>query len=169
MRGLALLSDCGRYRYWLARIWDPTLPTLVWVMLNPSTADADDDDPTIRRVIGFSKREGFGTALVVNVWALIATDPKDLHERRGAFEPENLRCVEQAVSSRQVVAAWGSHIATGPALQRVRMAIRELAAGVWCLGLTKGQAAKGGMVRVNRQPRHPLRLRADTPMEPYRF
>ena len=59
-RSGAIISACGQYRYHLWRRWDELLPTMVWVMLNPSTADATEDDPTIRRCIGFAKREGCG-------------------------------------------------------------------------------------------------------------
>jgi hypothetical protein len=160
----ALISPCGKYRYWLERMWDPG-PPLVWVMLNPSTADAEKDDPTIRRVRGFTKREGYGAFVVVNVWALRATDPRDLHSRREAYEPENINHVTRIVMDRDVVVAWGGHVSVSPALQRVKMALWD-AKSVRCLGLTKGQRAAGG-ARVNRQPRHPLMLRKDTPLEPW--
>jgi hypothetical protein len=160
----AQLSECQQYRYWLTREWceSPT-SRLVWVMLNPSTADANVDDPTIRRVVGFSKREEAHAAMVLNVWALRATDPKDLHARRGAFEPENLEYIERLVDGQKVVVAWGSSVAVGPGLSKVRQILQRKAASVWCLGYTKGHGPK----RLGRQPRHPLYLRADTPLEPF--
>ncbi len=160
----ALISPCGEYRYWLERRWEPG-PPLVWVMLNPSTADANKDDPTIRRVRGFTKREGYGGFVVVNVWALRATDPKDLHRRRQAFENENIRHVLAVVNSRDVVVAWGANINSCPGLQRVRMVLRD-AKSLRCLGLTKGTRAACAS-RANRQPRHPLMLRKDTPLVPW--
>jgi hypothetical protein len=72
---LADLDAGGTYRYRLTKTWDRSQPQVTWVMLNPSTATADTDDPTIRRVVGFSRRWGFGSAVVVNLFALRATQP----------------------------------------------------------------------------------------------
>lgn len=155
MQRKASLSKCGLYRYTLSRRWQEDGEFLVWVMLNPSTADAEQDDPTIRRVIGFSKREGFGGLHVVNIWALRATSPKDLHARREAYEPENLCIVRAFVEDADVVVAWGGSLSQCPALTRVKMILRT-AHRVRCLGVTKSG-----------QPRHPLYLRADTLLVPW--
>lgn len=64
MRRDAIISVCGKFRYVLEREWALHGKTLTWCMLNPSTADALDDDPTIRKCIGFSKRWGFGSLVV---------------------------------------------------------------------------------------------------------
>lgn len=150
----ALFSPCCRYRYRLTRRWRHG-NILVWVMLNPSTAGTHVDDPTIRRVRGFTLREGYAGFVVVNVWALRATDPRDLHKRRGAFEPENIDRVWREVWRRDVVVAWGANVSRGPGLQRVQLALR-VASSVRCLGLTRSG-----------QPRHPLMLRKDTPLVPW--
>ena len=63
----AVLSDCGNYRYQLHRTWDESLPKCMFMMLNPSTADADIDDNTIRRCIGFAKLWGYGGLMVGNL------------------------------------------------------------------------------------------------------
>ena len=80
----AELSGCGRYRYKLWRIWDPDLPPILFVMLNPSTADANSDDRTIRRCVAFAKRDGFGGLLVGNLFAYRTPYPRVL---RKAEEP----------------------------------------------------------------------------------
>lgn len=74
----AVLSDDGVYRYRLDRTWDPRLGRVLWVMLNPSTADATEDDPTIRKCKGFANRWGYGAITVVNLFAFRATDPQNL-------------------------------------------------------------------------------------------
>lgn len=74
----AILSDCGKYRYQLWRTWDESKPKVLFIMLNPSTADASADDPTIRRCIGFAKAWGYGGIMVGNLFALRATDPQEL-------------------------------------------------------------------------------------------
>ncbi len=156
-RSSAVFSECGTYRYSLRREWDDSKMLLVWCMLNPSKAGADDDDPSVRRVRGFTKREGrYGGFILVNVWALIATDPKDLHAQRSAFEPENLIHIQHAAVGRDVVVAWGARVARGPGLQNVMRILNGCAASIRCLGYTKGG-----------EPRHPLYLRKDTPFERY--
>ena len=77
--GGALFSECGAFRMMLWRTWSDG-PQVTFVMLNPSTADATHDDPTIRRCVGFAKREGFGCLVVVNLFNFRATKPKDLFQ-----------------------------------------------------------------------------------------
>ncbi len=92
MTGSAVLSECARYRYRLDRAWerdDHGLGTVTWVMLNPSTADADVDDPTIRRCIGFSKAWGYNALTVVNLFAWRATSPRDLCAVEDPVGPDN--------------------------------------------------------------------------------
>src|ERR1700684_272716 len=74
----AVISDCGKYRYLLRRAWDHTKPRVLFVMLNPSTADASIDDPTIRACIRLCKAHGFGSFEVVNLYAWRSTDPQAL-------------------------------------------------------------------------------------------
>ena len=74
----AEISDCGKCRWQLWRIWDDSKPKILWIMHNPSTADAEKDDPTIRRIINFSKSWGFGGLYVGNVFPYRSTNPKDL-------------------------------------------------------------------------------------------
>lgn len=74
----AVISKCGKYRFQLWRIWDESKPLILWIMHNPSTADAIKDDPTIRRIISFSKSWGYGGIYVGNLFPYRATDPKEL-------------------------------------------------------------------------------------------
>jgi len=150
MDGNALISDCKKYRYMLSRTWSQTNTTRVlWVMLNPSTADASIDDPTIGRCIGYSKAWGYGGLFVGNLYAYRATDPKDLWmatERRGEDirGPDNDQWLcKMAPVSNLIVAAWGAH--ADP--QRARGVARLLAGfqDVHCIGRTKAA-----------QPLHPL-------------
>lgn len=80
MKKHAVISPCGNYSYQLERLWDKGMPMVLFIMLNPSTADADSDDPTITRFIGFAKAWGFGGLMVGNLWAYRATDPKKLKD-----------------------------------------------------------------------------------------
>jgi hypothetical protein len=106
----ALLSADGRYRYRLWRLWDDLLPIMVWVMLNPSTADADVDDPTIRKCVGFAKANGYGGIIVVNLFAWRATDPKELPRVADPVGPENDEHILWACRApllATIVAGWG--------------------------------------------------------------
>ena len=142
----ALLSPCGRYRYRLTREWLMGEGTVLFVMLNPSTADAETDDPTIRRCIGFAQRWGFRGLAVGNLFAWRATDPRELRQAIDPVGPENDRhLVEMSHAANAVIAAWG---AGGG--RRGQYALRLLRGTVEHLGLTK-----------QGYPRHPLYLRAD--------
>lgn len=158
--GTATLSGCDRYRYELTRRWDEPFsgrPNLGWVMLNPSTADAEKDDPTIRRVIRFSRVLGFGGCTVVNLYALRATDPRELMAADDPVGPMNDLIAGFWIRHLSlVIAAWGAH-----KLARDREAwffkqVRQAGTEVRCLGVTK-----------NGYPRHPLYVRKDALATPY--
>lgn len=105
------ISEDGLYRYVLGRRWDDSLPECVFIMLNPSTADASQDDPTIRRCISFAKSFGCGSLLVGNLYAFRATDPRDLFtaaEPTGG--PRNTAVLTDLLTrGAATVAAWGVH------------------------------------------------------------
>lgn len=138
-----------RYRYELSRVWsmDPKR-FCMFVMLNPSTADAQLDDPTIRRCIGFAKSWGYDGLYVGNVYAYRSTDPKQLWAVDDPVGPENDACLkEMAHRCDLVVAAWG----TNARLERIGCVLGALrySNNVHYLELTKA-----------RQPKHPLYLKS---------
>ena len=105
----AVLSDCGKYRYSLSRVWDEAKPRVLFIMLNPSTADAENDDPTIRRCIGFAKDWGYGGVYVVNLFSLRATNPKDLLKAPFVVGVENEKWFRRmSALAHLVVCAWGN-------------------------------------------------------------
>lgn len=109
-RGDAIISDCGTYRYLLQRFWDARLETLNFIMLNPSTADASEDDPTIRRCIGFARTLGFGSLEVTNLFALRSTDPMALRTHRDPIGPDNdENILGSAKVCQMTICAWGNH------------------------------------------------------------
>ncbi len=154
------LSDDGVYRYTLRRRWaSPEEPSVCWIMLNPSTADAVVDDPTIRRCIGFSEGWGFGSLTVVNLFGLRATDPKALLTAPHPVGPENDEAITTAVRGAWVtVAAWGVH---GTLRERgyavTNLVTERLGRDLMCLGTTK-----------DGHPRHPLYVKGDTAPTMYR-
>ncbi|MEM6625291.1 MAG: DUF1643 domain-containing protein [Pseudomonadota bacterium] len=162
MRRSAVISECNNYRTWLERRWAEG-PPLILDMLNPSKADAKIDDPTIRRGIGFAQREGLGGLVVVNFFALRATNPKDLIGHPDPIGPENVRAIGEAlllsaVHKSPFVVACGAHSMVTPELIRLVERAAQYDVQLWCLGKTK-----------HGFPRHPLYLAKDTPLEPFVF
>lgn len=105
----AFLSECKKYRYSLTRIWDESKPKVMFVMLNPSTADGTQDDPTIRRCIGFAKSWGYGGMYVCNLLAYRSTDPKELLKVDNPFGDQNIWITRQHIDEVElVVCAWGN-------------------------------------------------------------
>jgi hypothetical protein len=165
----AVFSPDRCYRYLLARFWedyftsDPwqqsNAPLMTFVMLNPSVADAAADDPTIRRCLGFAKREHCGGIIVVNLFALISTDPAALLRAQYPVGPVNLEVLEWALLAPMhgiAVAAWGALSRTlHHASQRSRATVR-MRRRMRCLGTTKAG-----------HPRHPLYLRGDAPLQEF--
>lgn len=150
-RGDAIISDCGTYRYLLQRFWDQRLEALNFVMLNPSTADASLDDPTIRRCLGFARTLGFGQLEVTNLFALRSTDPAALRGHADPVGPDNDECiVSSAKVCHMTICAWGNH---GGYLGRAQHVLALLhAAGVTPRALRLGKDGS---------PAHPLYLPAD--------
>jgi hypothetical protein len=156
MKGGARIDPTGRYRYTLWRAWDPERPRVAFVMLNPSTADARRDDPTIRRCIRFARDWGFGSVEVVNLFAFRARSPRRLRRAMDPVGPGNDRHLLAAASrARRLVAAWGIH----GSLRSRDHAVRKLLGKrhkLRCLGTT----ASG-------YPRHPLYFPSTTVLIPY--
>lgn len=153
LRRTAEFSPCERYRYRLGRYWDNHLsPDESWVtflMLNPSTADASIDDPTIRRCIGSGRDWGFRRVEIVNIFALRSTDPKNLRRVDDPVGPGNDAAILDACQGASlVVVAWGNH---GMYLNRGNSVLGTLRS---CGITTKAF----GMTGKN-QPLHPLYLR----------
>lgn len=155
MIGDAKISECGRYRYRLTREWIGGEGTCAFVMLNPSTADALQDDPTIRRCIGFAQDWGFHRLLIVNLFALRATDPKELYAAEnpvGLENPREFRGLRHR--AQRIVCAWGNH---GAYKRQDRVVYDWIgAADPVCFGLTRKE-----------QPKHPLYLRKDAELVDY--
>ncbi len=105
----AVISDCRKYRYALSRVWDENKKSVMFIMLNPSTADAEKDDPTIRRCIGFAQEWGYGGLHVVNLFAFRATDPRELLSSYSIEGSENQKWIKEISSlSDLIVCAWGN-------------------------------------------------------------
>jgi len=142
------ISPCGRYRYTLWRKWGPG-GTCMFVGLNPSTADATLDDPTIRRCVAFARMWGYGGLMMTNLFAWRATDPHDMLAAEDPVGPDNDQTLRACwLNAAITVAAWGTH-----GTHQGRGAhVRAMLPALHCLRLTK-----------DRHPGHPLYLPKNLP------
>lgn len=154
----AVFDESGAYRYLLERRWARQGPTTVFIMLNPSRADAQVDDPTIRRCMGFARDWHSGRLLVANLFALCTHNPallKRAASSEGPLNDEHLRLA--ATSADRIVLAWGIH---GGHLNRDQQVLQLLGSvtsqPLECLGRTKAG-----------QPRHVLYLPRASRLEPF--
>lgn len=148
----AVLSADRRYRYALTRAWQPGKRGIAWIMLNPSTADHEEDDRTIAKITRFSKGWGFDRLAVANLFGYRATDPRELDGVDDPVGQSNDRWLRTVIEGAElVICAWGMR---GSMLERDRIVLGILAgAGVdpYVLRLTKRTA----------KPEHPLYMRGD--------
>lgn len=160
----ALMSPCGDYRYLLGRSLPITELTgtkpraLLFVMLNPSTADAEDDDPTIRRCVDFAKQWHFNQLLVANLYAWRATDPAELwrlpQETRIGPETDDILRTQRHMA-HTIVCAWGALGGRPEAVHRADQVRRLFSINRTIFHLGTNQ---------DDQPKHPLYLPKDTMM-----
>jgi hypothetical protein len=145
----AVLSDCKRYRYLLRRTWHHERARCLYVMLNPSTADAEVDDATIRSCVRLAKDAGYGSFEVVNLFALRATDPAELAKSGDPIGPNNDDTIEAAIMRCDIaICAWGAHPMAESRGRSVRSLLRQRRPAVFCLGT----------------PKHPLYIKSGTPL-----
>lgn len=159
--GTAEFSPCGRYRHLLTRQWGPASEPIrvVWIGMNPSTATADVDDPTMIRVRKFTERFGFSGYAMVNVMDYRATDQNVMRlPAVSPASPDNLAAIKRAcVPAAVIVAAWGAiHKSLRRISAAVEIMLRDEGYTLTCLGYTKDGS-----------PRHPLYMRGDARLLPY--
>lgn len=150
----AVISEDGLYRYFLSRTWASTGKKIAFVGLNPSTADATKDDPTIRRCVQFAKDWGGASLWMVNLFAYRATKPSVLLNVADPIGSDNDQWLEKIICSADVVvASWGNH---GSLLNRSANVVGQYADKFQALTMTKA-----GM------PGHPLYIPATTLPKPF--
>lgn len=151
----ALFSPCRTWRYKLWRTWDATKPTVLFIGLNPSTADETEDDPTIRRCIGFAKRWGYGTYLMGNLYGVRSRYPKHIWTADDPVGPDHDAALREMISqAKLVVCAWGCERGIDDRAGQVLAMIPKPC----CLKITK-----------QGYPGHPLYLPAGQELRPYKM
>ena len=151
MRNTARLSRCRNYRYALWRTWDHGLPTVMFIGLNPSTADETRDDPTLIRCRNFAASWGYGGVCIGNLFAFRATEPANMRAAQDPVGSRNNHWLKKlAAESDLVVGAWGND---GSFLSRSSR-VRNMIPNLYCLAMNRSG-----------EPAHPLYQRAD--VEPF--
>lgn len=154
----AVLSPNGVYRYRLDRVVGTGRATMAVIMVNPSTADHESDDPTIRRLVGFAERMRFGRLVVGNLFAFRATDVGRLRDADDPVGPENDRHLEAILNYASVaVAGWGRRDKLPVPLRQRWIAIADMALRLRVPIQCWGTADDG-------HPRHPLFVPYDEPL-----
>ena len=144
------ISNDKKERFSLSRIWDSKKPKVLYIMLNPSYADHKLDDPTIRRLIFFSKKFRFGGFYVTNLFTQITPYPKELN-MDNHLKKKNLKIISELIKkSNSIVYAWGNLVSEPKELMK-------LIESPLCFGINK-----------NGTPKHPLYLRSDTKLQDFR-
>ena len=156
----AIISDCGAYRYRLDRFASPHATLTAIIMVNPSTADAANDDATIRKLRGFGERNHWGRLIIGNLFAYRATDVRELGRVNDPIGPENNDHLMQILAEAdQVVCAWGP-VSKQPKAWRSRfLDVLGLIHGAGFEPLCIGEPAKCG------HPKHPLMLSYSLPIQ----
>lgn len=157
----ALLSKCKGYRYRLERIWNPDKGCVLFVMLNPSIADAEVDDPTLKRCIAFADLWGYGGVVLVNLFALRMTDSSNLHRQTNPLEEPGLpgrndaEILRAAKEAKLIVCAWGQK----GGLYRRNQSVRRLLADydLYCVKMT------------GEDPWHPLYVKKEAQPEIFQW
>tara|TARA_B100001094_G_C17999483_1_gene704394 strand:- start:121 stop:579 length:459 start_codon:yes stop_codon:yes gene_type:complete len=140
----AIISDCKKFRYRLWRVWDKTKPKVLFIMLNPSTADENNDDPTIRRCINFAKSWGYGGVFIGNLFAYRTAYPKELKEAGFLIGDDNESHLKEMKGlCDKVVCAWGNQF-------EAPSRITSIFDNLYCIELSKTGI-----------PKHPLYLKKE--------
>lgn len=143
----AILSPCRTYRYWLKRELNSGKGTVLFIMLNPSTADEIINDPTISRCISYSRKWGYMNLEVCNIFALRSTDPNNLMAHLSPVGPDNDRYIlEASERANLIIAAWGNH---GKISGRGRKVVK----------LLEQYSLKSLGINASGHPKHPLYLK----------
>lgn len=154
----AILSRDGVYRYLLTRTWDRALKPLLYIMLNPSTADAVVDDPTIRVCMSRARLVGYGGIRVLNLFALRSKSPEALHRHADPIGPDNDMVIRTELSARpHVVCAWGAWGRIKDRDRQVMQRCRDAECQTWAIKLNHDGT-----------PTHPLRRSISSPLIQYR-
>ncbi|MAM05239.1 MAG: hypothetical protein CMD06_04690 [Flavobacteriales bacterium] len=151
MKKKALFSKDQKYRYLLERTWNNSKKKLLFIMLNPSSADSKKDDPTIRRLISFSKKWGYGGFKVCNLYSYVTSSPSTLYSSSNILGYKNKSYIKKQIKNSDcIVYAWGNTEAEPHWLKKIVKTS-------YCIGINK-----------NGTPKHPLYINSNAKLLNYK-
>ena len=158
---LTRFSPCRKYRYFLQITWDENKPALVFLMLNPSTADEKANDSTVELCERRARKMGFGSVIILNLFAYRATEPSDMKKYINPVGIDNDLVIEATVravvaSGGSIICAWGNHGAHQDRAKRVVAKLKAMGADLMALKLN-----------TNGHPAHPLYLKYEDQPKPW--
>lgn len=154
----AVFSPCRRYRYRLWRVWDSGKPYLMFLMLNPSTVDVFNNDPTVARCQRWAYEWDFGGVYVCNLFGFCSPYPDDMMQCEDPIGVENdAHILDVSARAGMVLCAWGNHGAYLSRSFHVTSMLQQQSINLYSLALTK-----------NGEPGHPLYLRGDVSPMPFK-
>lgn len=144
----ATFSTCRKWRYSLWRVWDAEKPRVAFIGLNPSTADEEENDPTVRRCINYARGWGYGGMYMLNIFGIRATDPRVMKKAEDPIGPMNDDYIlDEITKSELILCCWGAHGAHRGRSDEVAEMLKGRQ--LHCLGTTNAG-----------EPKHPLYLKA---------
>jgi len=151
----AIFSDDRKYRYALWRLWDLSRPKVMFIGLNPSTANETDDDNTIKKVVKIAKYNGYGGVYMTNLFAWVTAYPEELKKCSNPQGSNNHWLITISGMCQDVVFAWGNF---KEATERAREVIENF---------TKFDAPKCIVQNKNGSPKHPLYCKDESVLIPF--
>lgn len=149
MVSTAIFSSCKKYRYTLTRIWDSKKPLVMFIGLNPSTADEIRNDPTVARCINFAQAWGYGGMIMTNIFAYRSTNPYAMMSQEDPVGLENdAYLVDSSRQASLIMAVWGIHGSLSDRGKQVVKLMKAAGCELHHLGMTK-----------EGYPKHPLYLK----------
>ncbi|MHC6178781.1 DUF1643 domain-containing protein [Clostridium sp. JNZ X4-2] len=156
MKKYAFIDLTGKYRYTLSRIWNENSGKVVFILLNPSTADTFEDDTTVKKCISFAKHWNFGSLEIVNLFAYRCTDAKSLKNVSDPVGIKNNQYILKAVKNAdKIIAGWGNGSDFCNRASDVLCLLKSYK--LYCLEINKTGS-----------PKHPLFLSLDTELKEYK-
>ncbi len=149
----AEFSPCRKYRYTLKRVWDESKPMVQFIGLNPSTANENENDATVRRCINFAASWGYGGMFMTNIFSYVSTNPDDLKTSGENTNKNDAALIETAAQCTLVVFAWGASFKQH---QERMNEVKKMFPGASCIKISK-----------TGEPCHPLYLKGD--LKPIRY
>lgn len=151
----AVFSPCRKYRYTLKRVWDKSKPMVMFIGLNPSTANETKSDNTVTRCVNFAASWGFGGMYMMNLFAYVSTNPDELITSGEPIDENNFYLYQIAAECQTIIFAWGASFKQH---QNRMNKVKKMFPGAYCIKISK-----------TGEPCHPLYMNSKLKPIPYKY